>query len=337
MISDILLPTDPSLFYSRGQKDDPKLGEFVLPYPEVDIEWDKNRVVIIGFPEERGVERNKGIIGTSKAPDIIRKHLYRLNANDARQRLGIKKGSLIDAGNVKLGSTLEESQHNLGKAVAHFLLEDYFVLVLGGGHETAFGHFLGHQQVQKPISVVNIDAHSDVRPLINGNLGHSGSPFRQMLEYPNSILKGQNLVEFGLQGHCNSVYAIEYLYEQGVNIVWYEDIANQDLSVSFFNALRQLDDKQNLYVSIDTDCITGVDFPATSASPAQGFSVQQFYQCCTLLAHLHQLKSMDIVEYNPNKDVNEQSAKVIALGIWKFLIQKIGINIAHFLPKGQNF
>ncbi|MCS7075059.1 MAG: formimidoylglutamase [Bacteroidia bacterium] len=334
MINDILEPTDKSLFYSRGQSDDPKLGEFVLPYPEIDAEWDKSRVVIIGFTEERGVQRNKGIMGTAKAPDLIRKHLYRLNANDARQRLGIKKGSLIDAGNIKPGSTLEESQENLGKAVAYFLSQDYFVLVLGGGHETAFGHFLGYQYLQKPISVVNIDAHSDVRPLIDSKLGHSGSPFRQMLEYPDTVLQGQNLVEFGLQGYCNSVYAIDYLHTHKVNIVWYEDIAHQDLSVSFFNALRQLDSKQDLYVSIDTDSITGVDFPATSASPSQGFSVQQFYQCCTLLAHLHHLKSVDIVEYNPDKDIHEQSAKVIALGIWKFLIQKIGINITHFLPKG---
>lgn len=330
MINNLLEPTPKELFYSRGQHDDPKLGEFVLPYSDYTSEWDKTKVVLIGYPEDRGVARNKGITGASKAPDTIRKYLYRLNANDARQRLGIKKGSLIDAGNVKTGNSLEESQENLGKVVAHFLKEEYFVLVLGGGHETAFGHFLGHQHLRTPISVINIDAHSDVRPLLDSIQGHSGSPFRQMLEYPQSVLQGENLVQFGLQGYCNSVFAIDYLHSHKVNIVWFEDIAQQDISVSFFNALRQLDSKQNLYVSIDTDCITGVEFPATSASPAQGFSVHQFYQCCTLLAHLHQLKSLDFVEYNPEKDIHEQSAKVIALGIWKFLIQKIGINIVHF-------
>lgn len=318
------------MFYSRGQHDDPKLGEFVLPYSEAASEWDKTKVVLIGYPEERGVERNKGITGTGKAPDIIRKYLYRLNANDSRQRLGIKKGSLIDAGNIKTGKSLEESQENLSKVVAHFLEQQYFVLIVGGGHETAFGHFLGHQQLNIPVSVINIDAHSDVRPLLNNSLGHSGSPFRQMLEYPESVLQGENLVQFGLQGYCNSVFAIDYLHQHKVNIVWFEEIAQQDISVSFFNALRQLDSKQGLYVSIDIDSITGVEFPATSASPAQGFSVHQFYQCCTLLAHLHQLKSLDIVEYNPDKDVHEQSAKVIALGLWKFLIQKTGINIVNF-------
>lgn len=330
MINDLLEPVAKELLYSRNQSDDPKLGEFVLPYPDSFSEWDKTKVVIIGYPEDRGVARNKGITGAAKAPDIIRKHLYRLNANDSRQRLGIKKGSLIDAGNVKIGNSLEESQENLGKVIAHFLEQQYFVLVLGGGHETAFGHFLGHQHLGMPISVINIDAHSDVRPLLNSTQGHSGSPFRQMLEYPDSILQGENLVQFGLQGYCNSVFAIDYLQHHKVNIVWFEDIAQQDISVSFFNALRQLNSKHPLYVSIDTDCITGVEFSATSASPAQGFSVHQFYQCCTLLAHLHQLRSLDFVEYNPDKDIYEQSAKVIALGIWKFLIQKIGINIVHF-------
>jgi formiminoglutamase len=331
MINNLLVPTPKELFYSRGQYDDPKLGEFVLSYSENISESDKPKVVLVGYPEERGVERNKGVLGTEKAPDVIRKHLYRLNANDSRQRLGIKKGSFIDAGNIRTGSSLEESQDNLSKVVSYFLEQQYFVLVLGGGHETAFGHFLGHQRLNMPLSVINIDAHSDVRPLLNNTLGHSGSPFRQMIEYPNSILQGENLVQFGLQGYCNSVFAIDYLHSHKVNIVWFEDIAQQDISVSFFNALRQLDSRQNLYVSIDIDSITGIEFPATSASPAQGFSVHQFYQCCTLLAHLHQLKSLDFVEYNPEKDVHEQSAKVIALGIWKFLIQKIGINIVHFI------
>lgn len=32
------------------------------------------------------------------------------------------------------------------------------------------------------IGVINIDAHFDVRPLLDGKKAHSGSPFRQLLE-----------------------------------------------------------------------------------------------------------------------------------------------------------
>ena len=37
------------------------------------------------------------------------------------------------------------------------------------------------------IAVINIDAHMDCRPLIDGKIAHSGSPFRLLLE--NSIFK----------------------------------------------------------------------------------------------------------------------------------------------------
>ena len=44
----------------------------------------------------------------------------------------------------------------------------------------------------KKIGLVNIDAHLDVREIINGRIT-SGTPFRRLLE--NGIIKGENFVE----------------------------------------------------------------------------------------------------------------------------------------------
>ena len=57
---------------------------------------------------------------------------------------------------------------------------DFDVIVIGGGHETAWGHFQGLAHPNKDIAILNFDAHFDLRPLINGQLGSSGTPFRQI-------------------------------------------------------------------------------------------------------------------------------------------------------------
>jgi formiminoglutamase len=56
--------------------------------------------------------------------------------------------------------------------------------VIGGSNDQSYPNASGLMQAlgpRKPIGVVNIDAHLDVRPLKNGKV-HSGSPFRLLLQ-----------------------------------------------------------------------------------------------------------------------------------------------------------
>ena len=45
-----------------------------------------------------------------------------------------------------------------------------------------FENCLYNSEKSVKIGVINIDAHFDVRPLLDGKKAHSGSPFRQLLE-----------------------------------------------------------------------------------------------------------------------------------------------------------
>lgn len=57
--------------------------------------------------------------------------------------------------------------------------------MVGGGSDQSFPNAKALIAIAKEesIGVLNIDAHLDVRPLIEGTLSHSGSEFRQLLEY----------------------------------------------------------------------------------------------------------------------------------------------------------
>ena len=55
-----------------------------------------------------------------------------------------------------------QDQVHLADAVAHCLREDVFPILIGGGHETSYGHFLGYVQAERDVHLLNWDAHADV-------------------------------------------------------------------------------------------------------------------------------------------------------------------------------
>src|SRR3546814_8471969 len=84
------------------------------------------------------------------------------------------------------GDELEQAQARLAEKVAYILKAGARPVVLGGGHEVAWGSFQGlaahlAAEGRKPsILIVNLDAHFDLR---TSRPGSSGTPFDQILEY----------------------------------------------------------------------------------------------------------------------------------------------------------
>ena len=135
----------------------------------------------IGFCSDKGVARNKGRTGTALAPDFVRGQMSGLPCTFSQE---VK---LYDAGDIICDEiSLEEGQRELGCAVEEILRRNLFPIVLGGGHETTFGHFQGQHNFLKDkgktpeLGIVNFDAHFDLRPYDMGN--SSGTMFRQIAD-----------------------------------------------------------------------------------------------------------------------------------------------------------
>ena len=57
-----LTPPDESLFFTRGDKNDPRMGDLVFR----DVKnFEGTKVAIIGVPQDEGVKRNQGRPGAS--------------------------------------------------------------------------------------------------------------------------------------------------------------------------------------------------------------------------------------------------------------------------------
>src|SRR4051812_40492798 len=147
--------------------DDPRLGEVIEFWTGDPAALRPGRAALVGFPQDEGVRRNGGRPGAAEAPAEIRRWLYRLTPWDAETDADLAEAPPLDLGDVRLDGDLEAAQQALAEVVAAVLAAGAVPVVLGGGHETAFGAYLGYAAAGWPVGLINVDAHLDVRPLID--------------------------------------------------------------------------------------------------------------------------------------------------------------------------
>lgn len=316
-------PTTP-LFASRNDPSDRRVGDIIQdPLPS------DNRpvVVLLGVPQDLGVARNGGRVGAAQAPDTIRRALYKYTPYTGSGAL-TDTIALHDLGNIAVaGLELEEVHERQQHVVAFLVAEGCIPVVLGGGHDIAWPDIAGFGSAHNEIGVVNIDPHTDVRPLLEGGKAHSGSPFRQMIESDKVHVPLGAFVEFGIQRFAVAQAHAEYVIEKGMAIQWYHDIRQQGFLAAFQAACQQATGgTRPLFVSFDMDAVCSADAPGVSATAPIGFSGEEMCAAAEYAGSLSLTGMIDIAEVNPVHDSDGRTAKLAALGVMHFLAGVAGRN-----------
>ena len=303
-----LLPVTVNLPAARAG--DPRVGHLLGQDPEA---AQRPAAVLVGFPCEIGVLRNGGRPGAAQGPAAIRECLYRLTPdprNPAHRRL---LEQTIDLGDVPVENDLRAAQQQLADVIAPWLDRQVPVMVMGGGHETAYGHFLGYVNNRTPVAIVNLDAHADVRELLTldgAARGHSGSPFRQAAEHPSALLRRYDV--FGLQAHSLAAPHLQYLDALAGKWRMAEDTTLTGISKAYGRSSS----------TMATFCLDAVDqsqAPGVSAPACAGLSASLWLQAAEAAGACDKVQSMDVVELSPPHDRDQQTARLAALTLWRFL------------------
>lgn len=299
--------------------DDPRLGEVVEFWRGDPSALRPGRPVLIGFPQDEGVRRNGGRVGAAEAPREIRRWLYRLVPWDCETNADLAALGLLDLGNVRIEGSLEETQAALGEVVGAVLRSGAVPVVLGGGHETAYGHYLGYVAAGLPVGIVNVDAHLDVRPLIDGK-GHSGSPFRQMMEHPTHPLSGERYACIGVRPQGVSREHWAYVRERGGVVRGGTQFPPQLRGYLSLELKRLTTLGCRVCVTIDADVVCEAEVPGVSAPNPNGAHGIWVIASARVAGRDPGVSSIDLVEINPRHDRDGQSARWAALVVWNFLV-----------------
>lgn len=298
------------LFFTRNDRNDSRMGEIVSAD---EMHYEFADIVILGCPQDEGVRRNHGRTGAALAPDAIRKQFYKLTP------MGIKK-SVFDLGDVNVTGTLEEI-HEVHAAVVEQVLRDgKRLIVLGGGNDISYPDGKAMAEVFGPDAWIglNIDSHLDVRADQPRN---SGTPYRQLLD-EGHLLPG-SFYEVGYQSHfCSPVY-YDYLKALGVNRISLEVLRSREAAdIEIMERVRLKFISQstslNTFFGFDIDALRSADAPGTSAPSPIGLRAGEFITLVKYAASLANTRIVEFTEVNPNFDIDNRTAKLVAIGMHRF-------------------
>lgn len=300
--------TAPDVILPSTGEDDPRIGH--LLGTEL-ADGTVPRVVLVGFPSDEGVHRNGGRVGAAGAPDEIRRMLYRLTPDAERFEESVELlAHTLDLGNLELTDDVEQDQALLGATLAPMLEAGSFIIVLGGGHETSYGHFQAYAAGGERVAILNWDAHPDVRELQDG-LGHAGSPFRQAILDPSGACR--HFVAAGLLPHVVARSHLEFLAAHNARFVW-----RRDLSVARIDELYASLEGPS-FVSFDLDAVEQAAAPGASSPSVGGITADLWLHAAYRAGRCPAVNSCDIVEMNPIYDRDNAAARLAAATVWQVL------------------
>jgi len=258
---------------------------------------------ILGYECDEGVLRNNGRTGAINGPNTIRKMMASLSNHFS------KKVNIIDTGNITCpNQDLEKAQKICAEKISKLQDNGYFTLLLGGGHDIAYAHYNGLKKSYpyKTIGIINLDAHFDLRKVINQP--NSGTPFYQIAKENTHF----SYLCLGIQQESNNKELFATADKLDV-----EYILNTDFTVHNSAYITSVLDTfiasvDIIYLTIDMDGFSSAYAPGVSAPSPFGFSPNIALEVIRQVASSGKLISIDIAELNPLYDIDNTTARLAA-------------------------
>lgn len=261
--------------------------------------------VLVGFESDEGVARNKGRVGAKNAPNEIRKALANLPVHFDHE-----KTKVSDYGNIVCDDKmLEMAREKQIEIVSKIIENNQLPIVLGGGHETALGNFLALAKHAPSITIINIDAHFDLRK--PNPISTSGTPFYEMHDYCKSNNMPFQYLVIGLQENGNTQALFNRADEFGTQYIMADEI-HANLNQVLDQLKQFIAQNDTIYLSLDMDVFDGAFAPGVSAPSINGLTPFQVKYLIKLLLNSGKVKLFDVVELNPTYDIDQRTAKLAA-------------------------
>lgn len=285
-------------------------------------------LALLGFACDEGVRRNHGRVGAAGGPQALRKAL----ANLAWHR----QAPAYDAGDVVCADgDLRGAQARLARSVCTLLDDGHLPLVLGGGHEVAFGswcglaEYLGGQAAPRMtdpgmaaprtaaprmaaprIGIVNFDAHFDLRD--PAHVHSSGTPFAQIAEQCAARGWPFRYACLGVSRASNTRALFARAAELGVLVREDREIRESSLDAIGAELDAFAADSDALYLTLDIDVLPACEAPGVSAPAARGVRLELLEPLLERIKASGKLRLIDLAELNPAHDIDNRTARAAA-------------------------
>lgn len=263
---------------------------------------DELEIGLLSVPFDYGIKLVGGRPGARLAPAKI---LKEFNASYKK----LKKIKVANCGKIiPVKNNVIKTHERVTKKVSEILKKGLLPIVIGGGHDISYASVKAASLKFKKIGQINIDAHYDVRPVIDGKIS-SGTPFRRLLD--GKFLNGKNFVEFGAHSPRCLPEHYQYLMKNKATVMRLENINKEGLEKALKKAFSISDKNTNATVfDIDIDGVMSKYAPGCSAPGKVGFTKKQVLQAAYLAGKNKKVKLFNLMEVSPVYDIDNKTVKL---------------------------
>ena len=295
-----LKPIDEALLtYSKEQ---PLLsfGQSIEVYASKDNfpDLSDKKIAIVGVEEDRSSVNNNG---TGGGLDEIRKELYKLFP-------GNWPISVADLGNIQKGNSIEDTYFALGELLAYLIKNKIIPIIIGGGQDLTYANYRAYDALEQTVNLVAVDNKFDLGS-IEDTLTSRSYLSKIVMNQPANLFNFSNI---GYQTFFNSQDEIDLLENLFFETYRLGDVLNSMQLVE--PVMRDAD-----IVSVDVSAIKRSEAPANVNASVNGFSGTEICTIARYAGISDKVSSFGIYEYNPNWDINNQTAQLISQMIWYFI------------------
>lgn len=301
MLFEFLEPVNSAAFFDAEALQPSQLGLHTSFFEGKKMDLTNWDIALIGVPESRNGTKN---IGSEKAADTVRKEFYKLHTPFTDKNIRV-----LDLGNIRVGASPRDTQFAVASAVLTLITHKVVPVIIGGSHSITYGQYVGYQDLLALVNAVVIDEKIDLSDSENPDISDDSFLSNILAHTPNYLF---NLSQIGFQSYLNSPYAADMLESLNFDTVRL-GMARKNIT-HLEPILRDAD-----MVSIDISCLRMADAPAHAEASPNGFSGEELCQISRYAGLSDKLTSFGIYEFNPDFDVRNQTAQLLAQMMWYFV------------------
>lgn len=240
---------------------------------------------------------------------------------------GLSEQTLISVPNVGPGEdhcmpffdAIDKVNSNICDAVFSALSSGKKVIMIGGDHAVSWGSISVVLKHNPEVGVIYLDAHGDCNISERSASHHIHGMHMAYLmgfgedkyvgRYTENLLPVENILYVGARSL--DPYEVELIKEQGISRITC-DVINSDM-IQVLDTINDFMSRfRQIHVSLDIDVLDPSIAPGTGVPEVGGITEEALHEALDfILTKSDQVKSLDLVEYNPLLDIEERTDRVV--------------------------
>jgi N1-aminopropylagmatine ureohydrolase len=263
---------------------------------EVIYDYDRSGIIIVPVPYD---ETSTWMKGSDRGPDAIMEASVNLEFYDVETGTEVHRKGIHTISPVTEKRSPEALIDAVCDKVTQLLTENKFPVIAGGNHTVSIGSVKAFAEYYKNLSVLQLDAHSDLRQEYEGSKFNHACTMARIKEMAPAVQAG-----------IRSVSAEELPFVDKEMIFYAHELYyNKKLYMEAADKLTE-----NVYVTIDLDVLDPSIMPSTGTPEPGGPDYFEIMHFLRDVAKKKKIVGFDVVELCPsplNKMPDFVAAKII--------------------------